>query len=372
VGEREVGPDWIAPLLVPAARALPSNSAYLAHLDASAQDASVVRLASNENTEPPSPRVREALEHSYDDANLSPPTRPPLRLALAKRFGVTPERVLLGAGSTEVIDAVLRTFLRAGDEVVLPAPSWPVFARRLKALEASVAEVPLTAGDRSYAYDVEALLAAVSSKTKLIVLCSPNNPTGNSMTIDEVRRCARAGPPVLVDAAYADFDPEIDLSPLVHEYPNVILTRTFSKAYCLAGLRVGYAVGDTEVLDYVDRFLVPGSSISSAALQAGLAALLDEGYHERQVQRIIAERQRLLEAIRAIGLTAYESRGNFVAVDASEYPGAAESLVAAMLARGVAIRPMTETIARISVGTAAENDAALAALEASNDVTAQV
>lgn len=371
MGEREVGPGWIAPLLVPAARALSSNSAYLAHLGASAQVAGVVRLASNENTEPPSPRVREALERTYDDANLSPPTHPPLRLELAERFGVTPDRVLLGAGSTEVIDAVLRTFLRAGDEVVLPAPSWPVFARRLTALEAAVAEVPLTAGDCSYAYDVEALLAAVSSKTKLIVLCSPNNPTGNSMAIDEVQRCARAGPAVLVDAAYADFDPEVDLAPLVHEYPNVILTRTFSKAYCLAGLRVGYAVGDTEVLDYVDRFLVPGSSISSAALQAGLAALLDERYHDRQVQRIIAERQRLLEAIRAIGLTAYASRGNFVAVDASQYPGAAESLVAAMLARGVAIRPMTKTIARISVGTEAENDAALAALEASIRVTAQ-
>jgi histidinol-phosphate aminotransferase len=292
-------------------------------------------------------------------------------VALAERFGVTPDRVLLGAGSTEVIDAVLRTFVRAGNEVVLPAPSWPVFARRLTALEAAIAQVPLIAGDRSYAYDVEAMLGAVSSKTKLIVLCSPNNPTGNSMAIDEVRRCARAGPPVLVDAAYADFDPEIDLSPLVHEYPNVVLTRTFSKAYCLAGLRIGYAVGDAEVLDYVDRFLVPGSSISSAALKAGLAALSDESYHDRQVQRIIAERQRLLEAIRAIGLTAYDSRGNFVAMDASEYPGAAESLVAAMLARGVAIRPMAQTIARISVGTGAENDAALAALQASINVTAQ-
>jgi histidinol-phosphate aminotransferase len=370
VGEREVGPGWLAPLLVPAARALPSNSAYLAHLDASAQDASVVRLASNENTEPPSPRVREALERSYQDANLSPPTRPPLRVALAERFGVTPERVLLGAGSTEVIDAVLRTFVRAGDEVVLPTPSWPVFARRLTALEAAITQVPLTADNRSYAYDVEALLAAVTSNTKLIVLCSPNNPTGNSMAIDDVRRCARAGPAVLVDAAYADFDPETDLSPLVHEHPNVILTRTFSKAYCLAGLRVGYAVGDAEMLGYVDRFLVPGSSISSAALHAGLAALLDERYHDRQVRRIIAERQRLLQAIRAIGLTAYEPRGNFVALDASQYPGAAASLVAAMLARGVAIRPMSETIARITVGTAAEDDAALAALEAAIDVTA--
>jgi histidinol-phosphate aminotransferase len=291
---------------------------------------------------------------------------------LAERFGVAPESVLLGAGSTEVIEAVLRTFVRARDEVVLPTPSWPVFGRRLTALEAAMVEVPLVAGDRSYAYDGDALLAAVSGRTKLIVLCSPNNPTGNSIAIDEVRRCAEAGPLVLVDAAYADFDPEIDLSPLVHEYPNVILTRTFSKAYCLAGLRLGYAVGNAAVMDYVDRFLVPGSSASSAALHAGLAAVTDEKHHARQVRRIIGERRRLLDAIRAMGLTAYNSHGNFVAVDASRYPGGASSLVAAMLARGVAIRPMTETIARISVGTGAENDAALAALEATIEVASGV
>ena len=175
---------------------------------------------------------------------------------------------------------------------------------------------------------------------------------------------------LLVDAAYADFDPERDLSPVVHEYPNVILTRTFSKAYCLAGLRLGYAVGNASLLDYVDRFLVPGSSVSSAALHAGLAALQDEAYHDRQVQRITAQRERLLGAIRALGLTAYDSGGNFVAVDASGYPGGARSLVDSMLERGVVIRPMSEDLARISVGTAAENGAAIAALEVALHVAA--
>jgi histidinol-phosphate aminotransferase len=169
---------------------------------------------------------------------------------------------------------------------------------------------------------------------------------------------------LLLDAAYADFDPDVDLSPLVHEYRNVILSRTFSKAYCLAGLRLGYVVGDAKVLDYVDRFLVPGSSVSSATLHAGLAALGDDAYHDRQVARIIAERERLVEGIRGAGLTAYESRGNFVAVDASRYPGRATGLVGAMLERGVVIRPMGEALVRISVGTASENDAALAALVA--------
>jgi histidinol-phosphate aminotransferase len=351
-------------LLVPAAHELPSNAAYLAHLDVAASDREFVRLASNENTEHPSPLVREALARSYEDANLSPPTRPEIRVALAERFGVSAERVLVGAGSTELIEAALRTFVRAGDEVVLPSPSWPVFRRRLAALEAQIVEVPLDVSEYAYAYDVDALLAAVSDRTKLIVLCSPNNPTGNSMAADDVRRCAEAGPILLLDAAYADFDPDVALSPLVHEYRNVILSRTFSKAYCLAGLRLGYVVGDAEILDYVDRFLVPGSSVSSATLHAGLAALADDAYHDRQVARIIAERERLLAGIRDTGFTAYESRGNFVAVDASRYPGRATGLVGAMLERGVVIRPMGDALVRISVGTAAENDVALRALVA--------
>jgi histidinol-phosphate aminotransferase len=261
-----------------------------------------------------------------------------------------------------VIDATLRTFLRAGDEVVLPHPSWPVFKRRLTALEATIIEVPLVADDRSYAYDVDALLAAVSPRTQLIVLCSPNNPTGNSMSVDDVRRCAEAGPVVLLDAAYADFDPDVDLSPLVHDYPNLILSRTFSKAYCLAGLRLGYVVGDATVLDHVDRFLVPGSSVSSAALHAGLAALQDEAYHAGQIQRIGVERERLLAAIRDLDLTAYDSRGNFVAIDAAAYPGGAPGLVRAVLKHGVVVRAMGETIVRVSVGTGSENAAAIAAL----------
>src|SRR5262249_49155128 len=160
-----------------------SNAAYLAHLDAVAGDPNLVRLASNENTEPPSPHVREALAAAYDDANWSPPPNPELRTELAMQYAVTSDRVLLGAGSTEVIDATLRRSLRQCDEVILPPPSWPVFRRRLTAIDAAIVEVALSATERAYAYDVDALLAAVSSRTKLIVLCSPNNPTGNSLSL---------------------------------------------------------------------------------------------------------------------------------------------------------------------------------------------
>jgi histidinol-phosphate aminotransferase len=356
--------DRIGPLLVPAAHALPSNAAYLAHLEAGAADPGLIRLASNESTEPPSPFVHEALERSYADANRSPSTSPPLRLALAQRFGVKPSGVLLGAGSTELIDATMRTFVAAGDEVILPHPSWPVFGRRLGALEARVVEVPLSVGADAYSYDVDAMLGAVSARTKLIVLCSPNNPTGNSMALGDARRLAEAGPVLLADTAYADFDPDTDLSSLVGEYPNVVLARTFSKAYCLAGLRLGFILGDPALLDWIDRFLVPGSSVSSASLHAGLAALEDEEYYRRHVGRIIAERGRLLEKLRDLGLSAYESRGNFVAFDASDHEGGAAALVADVLAHRVVIRAMNETIVRVTVGKPEENDAAVGALRA--------
>jgi histidinol-phosphate aminotransferase len=234
--------------------------------------------------------VRDALADSYLDANLSPPPVPPLRTALARRHGVGSDQVLVTAGSTEVIDATLRTFARAGDRVVIPEPFWPVCQRRLQAVEAEIATVPLHASETTWSYDVDALIAAVTDETKLIVICTPNNPTGNAMALADIRRIADLGRPLLIDAAYSDFDPEVDLMGLVHDYPHVIVTRTFSKAYCLAGLRVGYAVMSPEVLDYVDRFLVPGSAVSSAALHAGMAALSDEEYHSYQVNRITAER----------------------------------------------------------------------------------
>src|SRR5262245_1656254 len=172
---RPVSSYWLERLLVPAARTLPSNADYLAHLDAAAADPTLLRLASNENTEPPSPRVREALAAAFEDANLYPPRISRLQLALARRFPVEPGRVLVGAGSAELIEATLRAFVGPGDEVVVPVPSWPVCRARLAALEARLVDVPLLGDGRAFAYDAEALLAQVGPRTKLIVVCSPNN-----------------------------------------------------------------------------------------------------------------------------------------------------------------------------------------------------
>jgi histidinol-phosphate aminotransferase len=304
--------------------------------------------------------VREALAVSYDDANLSPPPIPPLRAELARRHGVGVDQVLVTAGSTEVIDAILRTFVAAGDEVVIQDPTWPVCRVRLQALEARIVAVALAHDERACRTDVDALIAAVTPATKLVVLCTPHNPTGHAMPEADVRRVAQLGVPLLIDAAYADFDPDVDLMALAADYEHVIVTRTFSKAYCLAGLRVGYAVGTAEMIEYVDRFLVPGSAVSSTALRAGLAALRDDAYHDHQVARITAERERTTAALRGLGHRVWESRGNFSPVDASAWPGGGAALAAELRAAGIVVRPFGD-IVRISTGTAPENDAVIAA-----------
>jgi histidinol-phosphate aminotransferase len=355
-------PSTFEDFLVPVARSMPSNAAYLKHLSKSA-DPGLIRLASNENTEPPSPRVRQALIESFQDANLSPPPIPPLRLALAEHHGVGADQVLVTAGSTEVIDATLRTFVHAGDEVVIPDPMWPVCRTRLQALEARVVAIPLLRDETSFHYDVDAMVAAVTPATRLIVLCTPHNPGGNAMAPEEIRRVADLGVPLLIDAAYSDFDPDVDLMALAAGYPHVVITRTFSKAYCLAGLRVGYGVSSPELMEYVDRFLVPGSAVSSTALRAGLAALQDREYHAYQVARIVAERDRLIPRLRDLAYKVWDSKCNFVSVDAGEYPGGGAALADALLGEGIVVRPFGP-IVRISVGTRSENEALLAAMQA--------
>jgi histidinol-phosphate aminotransferase len=349
--------------VVPVARRLPANSQYLKHLVPSQEADSLVRLASNENTDSPSPRVKQALLEVFEQVNLYPPPHPPLAHALAQRHRVASSQVLVTAGSTEVIDATLRTFVRAGEEVVIPHPTWPVVRRRLATLEARVLEVPIEADDDTWRYDAARIVNAIGPATKLVIVCTPNNPTGNAMSRHDVERVAATGIPLLIDGAYSDFDPDTDLVSLVRSHENVVLTRTFSKAYSLAGARVGYALGSTAMLEYVERLLVPGTAVSSIALHIGLAALQDHDHYQRQVTRITGERDRVLNALRAAGFRVWRSRGNFIAVDAGAAPGGSEGLAGAMRGHGVLVRPLGNLV-RVTIGRRHENDTLIAAARA--------
>lgn len=353
----------ITSYLVPSARVLPSNAEYISHLTLEQPGVPLIRLAANENTDQPSRSVREALVKSFTNVNLYPSPIHPLRAELASRHGVGPESLLLGAGATELVDATLRCFVGPGDRAIVPTPSWQVYERRLLAIGSSPHLVSLPNSQRTYFYDVDAILTAVDDNTKLIVVCSPNNPTGNLISGPQIRRLIDTGLPLLVDRAYSDFAPEDDVHGLAQEYENIIYVKTFSKSYALAGIRLGYLIATPNVVDYIDRFMVPGSSVSSVALDVGLAALRDTQHQQAQIRRITTERERITGSIRDLGLTAYDSYGNFVAFrPLSELT--AHDLAAQLLSHGIVVRAVEERLLRTTVGRHEENTAFLNALAA--------
>jgi histidinol-phosphate aminotransferase len=355
---------------VPAIGKLESNRAYLEHLSIASRDSSLIRLASNENLEPPAPEVRVAVQRAVASANVYPSPSPPLQASLAERHRLGRSSVLLGAGAAEVIDAVIRAFVSRGDEVILPSPTWPVYRKRLLALEAAIAEVPLQRDGTGYRYEVAGIMSLLTARTKLIVICSPNNPTGNLLPRAQLETVAGSGCPVLVDSAYDDFAlgadrlDEAAAGRLVSEFGNVLVARTFSKAYALAGLRLGYLLGRPEVIERVERMMLPGGCVSNVALAAGEAALEAAGYHDGHVARLVSERRRVIDGLRAAGLDALDSLGNFVPVEVGSVPGKSAWFARQMLDSKIVVRAMSESLVRITVGRPHENDAVLEAADA--------
>ena len=327
-------------------------------------ESKLIRLASNENTEPPSPAVREALERAYGDANLSPSPQPPLRLALAKRHGVDPSQVLVTAGSTEVIDAVIRTFARAGSEVVIPDPSWPVFRRRLEAVEARIVDVPLVARRGRLSLRRRPVPRRDHRRDPADRRLQPEQPDREH---DGARRPAarrRHGRALAARCGVCRFRPRpCDPMHLVHELPNILITRTFSKAYCLAGLRIGYLVGDARAARL--RRPVPRAGELG---QHGVAACRPRRAGRRGLPRPPGPAHRRRAGAVALGPRGAGARRISVARQLRRRRllgarGGAHELAAAVLERGVVVRPLGHLL-RISIGRAEENDALVAALRA--------
>jgi histidinol-phosphate aminotransferase len=365
---RQAHPKVLSDYFVPALRDLESNRAYLEHLSVVSRDRSLIRLASNENLEPPCPAVLEAVARAAHLANHYPPTNPPLQHQLAERHAVSTESVLLGAGASEVIDAVIRAFVARGEEVILSTPTWPVYRKRLVAVEAAIREVRLSVEGMSFIYDVNAMSANVSPHTKLVIVCTPNNPTGNILTREELRALAGLGCPILVDSAYDDFTAaadrlgEVGAGELVKGFSNVVVARTFSKSYALAGLRVGYLLGAPPILEHIERMMLPSGGISNVALAAGEAALENADYAAVHVARLVSERHRVTKGLREAGFVVFESFGNFVPVSVEHFFGGSASFARQLLERKIAVRAMSENLVRITVGRAHENDALLDAV----------
>jgi histidinol-phosphate aminotransferase len=317
-----------------------------------------IKLASNENPLPPSDRVQKAII-----AALSSLDRYPdgsgfyLRQALAKKHGVMPDQVVLGNGSNELIELLVRTFLRPGDEAVVPHPSFVVYPMIVQAAGGVRVMVML----RDFRLDLDAMARAITPMTKVVFVANPNNPTATIVTRDEVEHFMSRVPErtiVVFDEAYIEFamGPDFpDALALVKQGRKVVVLRTFSKASSLAGLRVGYGIADADAIALMNRIRQP-FNVNSLAQVAGLAALDDEAHTLECVRMIEAGRHFLYDEFKRIGLQYVPSRANFILVDVGRN---AADIYQKLLHQGVIVRPMTpfglETALRITVGTPEEN-----------------
>jgi len=326
-----------------------------------------IKLASNENPLPPSERVQKAIVAALPTLNRYPDGGGfYLRQALAKKHGVTPEHVVLGNGSNELIELLVHAFMRPGDEAVVPHPSFVVYPMSVQAAGGIRVVVML----RDYRLDLEAMGRAVTPLTKLVFIANPNNPTATMVTADEVERFMARVPDrtiVVFDEAYVEFaqGPDFpDSLGYMKQGRKVVVLRTFSKAASLAGLRVGYGVADPDAVALLNR-IRPPFNVNSLAQAAALAALDDEPHILECVRLIDAGRQFLYDEFKALGLKYVPSRANFILVDVGR---SAAEIYQKLLREGVIVRPMTsfgmETALRITVGTPQENRRLVRALDA--------
>lgn len=318
------------------------------------------RLASNENPYPPLPSVAEAVReaagrvHRYPDMFATE-----LVEALAARHGVDPAAVVAGCGSVAVLGHVLQAFCDAGDEVVHAWRSFEAYPILIRLQGAVGVPVPVTADGR---HDLPAMAAALTPRTRVVLVCSPNNPTGPAVTHTELAAFLDTVPRdvlVVVDEAYVEFvraEDAVDSGALLARHPNVVVLRTFSKAYGLAGLRVGYAVARPEVASAVRTASTP-FGVNHLAQVAALASLRAEDELTTRVGAVVAERGRLVAGLRDQGWDVPDPQGNFVWLATGDRT---VDLARAAEAAGVLVRPFAGEGLRISVGDAAATDAVLA------------
>ncbi|MEZ5216403.1 MAG: histidinol-phosphate transaminase [Ilumatobacteraceae bacterium] len=323
-----------------------------------------IKLASNENPLPPVQRIVDAVAAAAAGANRYADHRATvLRERLAGWLGVDVASVTVGAGSVGLLQQLFLTYVDPGDEVVYPWRSFEVYPVYTQLMAGRAITTPLTA---ELAFDLEALAEAITPETKLVLLATPNNPTGTAVRVAELDTLLAGIDPgtiVVIDEAYREFlDPSFGdpVHELLPKYPNVVVTRTFSKAHGLAGLRLGYAVGHPEVISAVDKTLFP-FVVSAAAQAAGLAAIDAEAEIGDRVRAILAERTRVIEALTGRGWNLPDAQANFVYLALG---AATDETCVALERRGVVTRPFSGEGIRVTIGSVAENDRFLAALAA--------
>ncbi len=328
----------------------------------------VIKLASNENPEGPLPAVVEAIGKAALDINRYPDAScHDLTRKLSALLGVDPGQVIFGNGSNEVIDILIRALVSPGENVVFSEHSFIVYALTTRVHFECGRAVPLAPGDR---HDLQAMADAVDERTKLVIVCNPNNPTGTYNTAAEFGAFLELIPEnviVAVDEAYYEYVTAEDYPQtlgMLAEHPNLVLLRTFSKIHSLAGLRVGYGVGHDGLISQLHRTREP-FNVNSLSQAAAIACL--DNWHEvaGRARRNREQREAMAKELAAIGLEVVPSQTNFLLVRA---PGKAATWARLLLEKGIIVRPMDafglgDGAMRISIGLPAENELCIAALK---------
>jgi histidinol-phosphate aminotransferase len=324
-----------------------------------------VKLASNENPLGPSPKAMEAARRALEQAHRYPDGGTHvLRETLAARTGLAVEELFVGLGSSEIIDLASRVCLRAGLQGMTSHGSYAPFSVAIRASGAELVLVP----QKNFAFDLVAMAAAITPRTGVIYLANPNNPTGTAFTLAELEEFLGRVPEsvlVVLDEAYVHYAPSLDRrksEEIFRRHGNLLILRTFSKVYGLAGMRIGFAIGRPTLLAAMNKLRTPFNT-SGVAQAAALAAIDDREHVKRCIETNASERKRLSEGLTKLGLRPVPSETNFVFMNVGPE---AKEICEELLHAGVIVRPLgwmgfPEAI-RISVGTAEENGKCLAAM----------
>ena len=353
--------------LPPSKKSLADVGYYMVGISSLPGFDAISKLSSNETAIGPSPRAIRAAQVAMETAHRYPELGTgALPEALAKRFDLDPGRMAFGPGSDEVLLRLISLYSGPGDQVVHSKNAYmqfPIYAMR-------AGSVPVAADDDDFRHSVDKILAAVTPRTKVVIIANPDNPSGTYLPGSEVRRLHAALPDdvlLIIDGAYheyADAEDYEDPTALVHEFDNVVMTRSFSKLYALAGLRLGWCYGPAPVIDLMER-VGPSFPVNSAAQAAGIAAVEDGGHCAHVLAHNAKWIDRLTTALTGMGLTVYPSQTNFVLV-AFPSPDHAEKADAYLQTKGIVARKFAlDDFAdklRFTVGLDAEMDATIEAL----------
>jgi len=332
------------------------------HIELAWREPELHRMMSNENPHEPSPKVMEAIQKYGKKANRYPDQGLVVRSKIAEINGLDgPKNVIIGNGSSEVFDMIFRSFIQVGDEVIQHTPCFGIYKLRCNILGGKLISVPMIYEDATLKFDVDAILAAITDKTKMIVVANPNNPSGNFMDAKDFTKIAETGIPFIIDEAYIEFAGlEKSHVGLVKKYKNVLITRTLSKAYGLAGLRFGYALGNEDVIGQISAALLPWN-VGTIPMWVAFAALEDVEGLTMRVEFNNSEVEYIESSLSTIpGFAVFHSAANYILFDGTGTEKSGDELVAFAQKKGIILRPQSHMYGfdgwfRLTLGSKEEN-----------------